>query len=253
MLDCTTPKYRELYARWLTDPGKLLDLGNMRPNDRVIDLCGGTGLVAREAVRRGAMLAIVVDLDPSRAFKDQPDDARLLPPIWGNAEDVDVLLDNHIDGLHDVVHQWDVLQGKATEPSCRAGCRCKRIRPGTFDLVVCRQAINYLDLEKVSYAVHKVLRPGGRFVFNTFGKPRWTARTYRHDGRRFFEAAGYLGDHVVHVQAGLGIGLDVTKFRWHKPEEIKAAMGRYFLVKEIVQKNSSYYLCTKASHIRPLL
>lgn len=246
MLDCTTPKYRELYARWLTDPGKLLDLGGLKPEDHVIDLCGGTGFVAREAVERGARVAIVVDLRPRM---EDVDDARMMPPIWGKAEDVDVLLDNHIDNLHDLIHQHN----PDLPPGCPPGCRCKRVRPGTFDLVVCRQAINYLDLDKVAAAVHRVLKPGGRFVFNTFGKPRWTARTYLHGGKRFFEVAGFWRDHVVHVQAAPSIGLDVTKFRWHKPEEIKRAMGGYFLVKETLQKNSAYYLCTKASHIRPLL
>jgi len=247
MFDCTTDKYDALYARWLKEPGKLLELGELKEGDRVIDLCGGTGLVAYEAICRGARCAFVVDLKPRIAHL--PDDMRMIPPFWGKAEEVDILLERHIDTLHDLAEKYS--DGKTT--GCPPGCRCKRYRLGTFDLVVCRQAINYLDLHKVASAVHKVLRPGGRFVFNTFGKPRFFAKSYRHDGRRFFELAGHLGDHVVHLQAGLGIGVDVSKFRWYRHDQIKDAMTPYFLVKDFVQKNSIYYLCRKASHIRPLL
>lgn len=231
MLNCTTPKYRELYARWLVNPGKLLDVADLRPGERVIDLCGGTGVVASEALKRGARTAIVFDLNPRSAVFG----------MKGNAEELDVAFLRFVDYLHQPDGECAGLT-----------CSCRNYRPN-FDLIVCRQAINYLNLDKVANAAHAMLRPGGRFVFNTFGKPRFLAKTYKHQGKRFFELAGHFRDHVVHVQAGLGIGVDVTKFRWYRSEEIKHAMrGAGFWPEERTQGNSSTYLCRKASHVRKL-
>lgn len=208
MLDCTTPKYHTLYARWLRHDDGLLDRGGLKRGDRVVDLCGGTGVISRQALGRGASEVVLFDLNP-RPFED-----------------------------FDPRGAFVVVKGAAEEAH-------KLLAPAFYDLVVCRQAIGYLDLAKTAASVAAVLKPGGRFVFNTFGKPRWLAKTYVLDGKRFFEAAGFLGDRVVHLQAGLGIGLDVTKFRWHKPAEIRAAMEKHFDVTEESRKNSFYYLCRK--------
>lgn len=66
MFKCTTKRYDKLYSRWLRSPGDLLDLGGYDPaKDRLLDLCGGTGAVALEAVRRGAAARVaLVDLNP---------------------------------------------------------------------------------------------------------------------------------------------------------------------------------------------
>lgn len=65
-LRCTTDKYGELYAPWLDNPGKLLDMANLQAGERVLDLCGGTGIVATEALNRGALTAYLLDLNPYR-------------------------------------------------------------------------------------------------------------------------------------------------------------------------------------------
>jgi ubiquinone/menaquinone biosynthesis C-methylase UbiE len=203
-LDCTTPKYGELYARWLANPGKLLDLAGMRHGDRVLDLCGGTGIVSRAALDRGALRVVLLDLMPRATHP-------LISQVQGRAEDADQLLQ------HD----------------------------GAFDLVVCRQSIGYLDMKQVAAAIHQVLRPGGRFVFNTFTKPRWALKTYALGGTRFVEASGYLGHTVIHVQAGRGLGIDVTRFRWYHDWELRAALVPYFEIHEIDEGRSIYYVCTK--------
>lgn len=203
-LDCTTPLYEELYARWLWHEDGLLDRAQMKAGDKVLDLCGGTGVISRQALDLGALEVVLLDLAP-RAFH-----LKHLYPLFcqrrGRAEEVATLFPKHY-----------------------------------FDIIVCRQAIGYLDPEQVAQGVFQVLRPGGRFVFNTFKRPRWLAKTYRMGGTRFFEAAGYLGDHVVHLQAGWGLGIDVTKFRWHR--DLKTTMGRYFSVHEETRGNSLYYTC----------
>jgi ubiquinone/menaquinone biosynthesis C-methylase UbiE len=64
MLACTTPKYDLLYERWLNKPDTLLRLAEFRPHERLLDLCGGTGAVARAAVRLGARDVHLLDLNP---------------------------------------------------------------------------------------------------------------------------------------------------------------------------------------------
>ena len=52
MFDCSTDKYDVLYAPWLRDPGRLLDLAEYRPGEKLLDLCGGTGAVSKVALQR---------------------------------------------------------------------------------------------------------------------------------------------------------------------------------------------------------
>ena len=65
-LNCTTDKYGALYAKWLKNPGTLLDLAGYEPGMRVLDLCGGTGAVSEECLRRGGSPSdlVLMDLNP---------------------------------------------------------------------------------------------------------------------------------------------------------------------------------------------
>lgn len=238
-LDCTTDKYEQLYARWLVDPGKLLDLAALRPGERMIDLCGGTGVVAKEALKRGAKNAYVVDLNPGRAYQDT-DDIRMIPPFWGRAEDVDELLLRHVETLHDLPNY------ETGEPLGCMGTRCRcKLLTLDFDLVVCRQAIGYLNIKRTARAVARVLRPGGRFVFNVFKRPKFALKSYSFAGRRFVEASGFVGRTVFHVQAAPSIGIDVTRFRWHQEADLDAALAPYFSVEKSSTEKSLYYVCRK--------
>ena len=114
-----------------------------------------------------------------------------------------------------------------------------------FDLVICRQAIGYLDLEATAHSVFRILRPGGRFVFNNFLAPRWFLKPYRFNGRFYLEAAGYFGDRVVHLQASPFIGADVTAFHWHKHDDIMDIMkSRFSNVHTLLRGRSAYYYCS---------
>lgn len=215
MLSCTTDRYDTLYSRWLERPGALLDIAQWKPGQTLLDLCGGTGAVSREALRRGALRGEItlVDLNPRC-----PDDR--VRQIQGQAERIGWMLDG----------EWD-----------------------TFDVIVCRQAVAYLSLEGnpgmyFLPSVRALLKPGGRFALNSFNEPRWALKNYVHEGRRFLEASGYLGRHVVHAQVllGAGGGLDVTHFRWYPPLELGAKLRQTFpWVERQSSATSTRWVCTK--------
>ena len=203
MLDCTTEKYDDLYDRWLDKPGSLLDWASYAPTKhRLLDLCGGTGAVSKAALERGAEKVWLLDLNPR--VKDPR-----IETLQGRVED-----------LHG--GKFDPLGYYEDDPLDRRGLP-------SWNLVVCRQAIGYLDLPRVAASLASVVAPGGYFVFNTFSKPKWSWTSYRRTSsewtRRYIEASGYLGRTVFHFQARLGGGggFDVSSFRWHTNEEILAA------------------------------
>lgn len=203
MLNCTTDRYDLLYSRWLEKPGDLLDLAGYRPGMKLLDLCGGTGAVTREALRRGAdpKSLTLYDLNPR------------LPGASGVRR-----VQGQAERLMDILEERDV-----------------------YDIIVCRQAIAYIDLQhdphtlpiggKFTHAIWNLLKPGGKFVFNSFVRPRWAWKSYEHGGRRYIEASGWFpnlrGGRVGHLQWCRGHGVDATLFRWHTEIELHLALERF--------------------------
>ena len=205
MFDCTTNEYDSLYARWLDKPGILLDLCGYDPmSHKLLDLCGGTGAVSREALRRGAKWVALADLNP------RVSDIKEVSTLRCHAEDA---------------HRYFNLE--------------------TFDRVVLRQALGYLHLEDTFRSVYHLLKPGGRFAFNSFSRPKWAWKSYEHEGVKFREASGYLGKTVVHLQMRSLLKWDVSVFRWHTEDEIRAALNPYFVWDEISSGGSTRWVCRR--------
>lgn len=202
-LSCTTPKYDTLYARWLQNPGVLLDLGLYTPRLRLLDLCGGTGAVSHEAWNRGGHRITLVDLNPRCTL-------RKVRQIRGRAEELTQLISNE------------------------------------FDLVVCRQAIGYLDLEKAFAQVAWSLAPYGRFVFNSFSNPpRAALKRYTYEGRRYLEASARLFGRVCHLQASPEVGADLSLFRYHREETILKYLRPWFDVDKYHFAHSIRWNCRR--------
>lgn len=222
-LRCTTDKYDALYARWTATPGTLLDLGGYKPGMRVLDLCGGTGAVSREVLRRGGKPedVLLVDLNPrcpDPRVQQRVGDAHFLGGVFAD-------------------EQPQIL--------------------GSFDLIVCRQAMAYLDLNSwpgrgTASWLMALLVEGGRFVFNIFEWPKWAKpwhlSSYCHDDVRFFEVALKWRDRVWHVQASPGIGVDVTRFHIHTEKTLRGWFQGYFGEIEVQRVgNSRRWVCTRRS------
>lgn len=213
-LNCTTDKYATLYARWLANPGGLLDLAGYVPGQRLLDLCGGTGAVSLEALRRGAdpSTIMLVDLNP------RCPDTRI-EQVQGDADNIGV-----------------TVFGKR-QPECL----------GSFDLIVIRQAAAYLKWHTFSLAWYRsLLKPGGKLVFNLFSKPKWRFQTYKYEGRRYFEASGYFKRTIWHLQASPSIGWDVTRFHWIDAKQLAFRLHRFGFETEVISSGvSERVICTR--------
>jgi ubiquinone/menaquinone biosynthesis C-methylase UbiE len=210
MLDCTTNTYETLYARWLEKPEALLDWGgyDVRWHQLVLDVCGGTGAVAKVARERGSEVTLV-DLNPRCT-----DPA--VKALRGRVEDLTWSAQGHLGTL----------------------ARARQMAWVKWDFLVCRQALGYLDLDAAARALSSVAREGATFVCNTFVKPKWSFQRYTFQGRTYFEVSGYFGRRVWHLQA-TGVYFDVTTFHWYSAEEIRMAFAPYWMLEKIEETNKS--------------
>ncbi|OZM70709.1 methyltransferase type 11 [Amycolatopsis antarctica] len=122
-----------MYALTSRDLARRADLTD---SGLVVDLCGGAGATAEAILELAPTDAQVVSLDNAAAMqrvgRRTLNDPRL---TWVTAPAED--LADHV--------------------------------PGAVDAVVCNSAIWKTDVPQAFVAVHQVLRPGGRFVFNVGG------------------------------------------------------------------------------------
>jgi len=122
-----------MYSATSRDLARRADLTDSR---LVVDLCGGAGATAEAILEHVPIDAQVISLDNAAAMQRVGlrtlSDPRL---TWVTAPAED--LADHV--------------------------------PGAVDAVVCNSAIWKTDVPQVFAAVHRVLRPGGRFVFNVGG------------------------------------------------------------------------------------
>ena len=200
--NCSTERYEELYAPWLASAPKFA-ARFIRPGDRVLDLCGGTGVVARAAEDIGVRSINLIDVNP-----------RMIPPLG----------------------QVMAQRGDGQKLPKYYGAH-------SFDVIVCRQAIGYLDLDQVAKAAAQVLAPGGRLCFNNFSRPRWFRKKYTYERDTYIEYGWHLGRRVFHIQRKVGSGWDFTAFRWHTHGEVMEAMSKRFSVFVDHAKKTNYYRC----------
>jgi len=211
-LRCTTDNYEALYARWLEKPGRLLDHAGYEPGQAVLDLCGGTGAISLECLRRGADPSTISLLDLNPRCEDDR-----ITSYEGDA--------NFLGRTFDTLH-----------PECFK----------SFDLAVIRQAAAYLrwSVFMINW-LRLLIKPGGKLVFNLFVKPRWSLKTYKYGGRRFFEASGHFKRTVFHVQASPGLGVDLTQFKWHNPADLMKRLILWFDVEIRSNGRTQTWTCVR--------
>ena len=209
MFNCTTEKYDDLYEPWLREPDTLLRFGSYKPGERLLDLCGGTGAVSRAALHIGEGDGVKHSDITLVDINPRCKDTRVLQ-IPAKAENVGEL------------------------------------QPKSFDLVVCRQAMGYLDPAKVFSAVSTILKPGGRFVFNTFSRPGWFRRkTYSHNGVWYLEVSFVIWRRIIHLQYKAGSGWDISIFKYHDSDFLTRLLTPWFHIEVQSHGRGLHWLCTR--------
>lgn len=185
-VEMTGADYRKLYARYVgRNLDKLILAGGPVEGKRVLDLCAGSGVVGLRAKELGA--AFVMAHDRSRKMMEG-------------------LFDQGIDAISDERDADTVVLPTRQRHA--------------FDVVICRQAVNYWfgfnGLGEVMFA----LKPGGRFIFNTFHGDNWTGperpstSEYEIDGVHFAEVHWLVDETIHHVQCREGMPPHCTTFRY---------------------------------------
>jgi len=211
--------YNRLYAKYVNNRpvGHLLGVAGEIKGKSVLDLCGGGGGLSIAAKNRGAS------------------------KIW------------MIERCQDMLSRYIYDEGiKVVLGNVQTHLAQMGLEGTTFDLVYCRQAVNYWLMDKTAALVAKVVTPGGMFIFNTFNrKPSQhiEATSYSYDGDNYTEVTWLVEeqkyDVVHHVQVREGMKPHITCFRWIPPEEFDEMLSPHFKVERITDGRTDIYRCTK--------
>jgi len=216
--------YRKLYARYLPPHGRseteMVDLAGDFKGKVVLDLCGGAGAIALECVERHAKTVAL--LDGCVAMVDVATLERKGVRVW--VADVDEFL------RIPAPDRW------------------------LFDVVFCRQAVNYWFDEETIEGLAAKIAPDGIFIFNTFNrKPpeRPVVKQYSlsdGDGTHHFVEVHWCVDGIVHhVQVCEGMEPHCTAFRWSSPERFREVLEPCFDLDVRTDGPTYIYVCRKSA------
>lgn len=207
--------YTKLYGRYLKK-GPERFFAKMDPKGkRIIDLCAGGGQLSQYALDHGALFTQMVDLQPRMLNPDfkSPD---------GRAGTMTIAIEAFLSTYY--------------------------LNFIPYDMMVCRQGVNYWFKNVSGEDIAKTLVKGGMFVFNTFGnKPSETptVREYYHEGVAYKEVSYLIGDKIHHIQTATGIPPHFTVFDWISHDEYTQKLAPYFITEEHVDGPSSMWYCWK--------
>lgn len=204
--------YAQIYSRFLLK-GPEIFFEKCSPKGLTIaDLCSGGGIVTRYALAQGAKFVVMVEQCGSM----MPNDIGIHPQTSWIGRNVEYF-----------------FQSMDIHP---------------FDMLTCRQGVNYWLKNVNGEDIAKKLVSGGMFVFNTFGnKPpdRPKVREYFHGGRAYCEVSYCVGDVVHHVQMCDGFEPHFTSFDWLPDELIQEKLNPYFNLEKGTDGPSNMWYCTK--------
>lgn len=208
--------YMKLYQRFCGNRSAedLINLAGAVTNKTVLDLCGGSGKLSFEAIKRGAKTAWLVEREKKMISSD----------IW----------------LHPRIK---VFVG-TVESRLKEFVRKKN----KFDCIVSQQAVNYWLNKNTVELLVRVLAKKGVFVFNTFNhKPseKPTVKEYEIGENKFVEVSWLIKDLVYHVQIREGMPCHTTSFYWLSPEHLAGILEPYFSVTVKKESRTSLYRCLK--------
>ena len=218
--------YRAMYQKYINRENLLdmMDLVDDYKDKNFMDICAGDGAATREALKRGAKYSLIIDQEP------------------------DMLAIDLREGRKDIcLHQYDVEKflyqkesdyDKLTNSSCHF-----------FDVIFCRQGINYWYKPKHMHQLAKWMNDGGVFIFNTFNKKPTRmpmVKEYEIDGFNFAEISYLVGKETIHhVQIRDRYPPHLTKFKWISEEDFKNGLIGNFDYEIRRKNNTDVYICKK--------
>ena len=205
--------YQKLYGRYLKKGPEKFFAKRSPEAQNVLDLCAGGGQLSKYALDHGALFTQMVDLE-----------YRMLNP------------------------NFKAPEGRVGMMTIAVEAYLRTVNQAPFDIVTCRQGVNYWFKNVTGEEIASKVKKGGMFVFNTFGnKPSETptVREYYHEGVAYKELSYLIDGKVHHVQAATGIPPHFTVFDWISWIEYREKLCGHFNIEEVVEGPSSMWYCTK--------
>lgn len=218
--------YRAIYQKYINRENLLgmIDLIDDYKGKSFLDLCCGDGAAAREAMNRGAEEAFMVDQE----IKMLADDLYPEMPgmsFWNGSVEEFICMSDGDETYHEILKELK------------------------FDIIFCRQGINYWYKPGLMGFVANMMEKDGVFIFNTFNtKPsrKASVKEYEIDGVNFTEISYLVSDCVVHhVQISEGYPPHLTEFKWVSEKEFKHGLDPYFNIELRRRNNTDVYICRK--------
>jgi 16S rRNA G966 N2-methylase RsmD len=226
--------YRAMYQKYINRENLLgmMDLVDDYKDKNFMDICAGDGAATREALARGAKYSLVIDQEPDMLAIDLREGRK------------EICL--HGYDFERFLYQKESDYNKIKESSFHF-----------FDIVFCRQGINYWYKPMHMLQLAKWMNKDGVFIFNTFNtKPTRTPMVKEYkidhpdymikDSISFVEISYLVDDNIVHhVQIREGYPPHLTKFRWISEEEFKNGLIGNFDYEIRRRNNTDVYICRK--------
>ena len=217
--------YRAIYQKYINRVNllEMMDLVEDYKDKNFMDICAGDGAATREALLRGSKFSLLLDQEPEMLATDLREGRDKIQRQVGRIEDS--------------LYQKEIYDNVV------------KYSYHFFDVVFCRQGINYWYAPKHMHQLAKWMNDGSVFIFNTFNtKPsaRPTVKEYEIDRVNFTEISYLVADNIVHhVQLREGYAPHLTQFKYFSERDFKEGLDPCFDVEIRRKNNTDVYICRK--------
>ena len=211
--------YNKLYTKYINPANlsKMMDYaGKNYKGKKFLDLCCGEGEATKEALNRGASFCYLVDQEINMIPKKLKRQTKKRGYFGGSVG-----------------------------PFLRGFSGCSYI----FDIVFCRQAINYWLTSENTKLFSEIMSQNGIFIFNTFNTcpaKEPIIKEYKIKNISFIEISYLADDDIIHhVQIRENYPPHITEFKWMNKEYFQKCLNKYFNYEIITKNKTDIYKCIK--------